>query len=386
MSAVPGVLYEARPTGWYARGRPPLPINVDRESLVLGEYIPSEFTAGLLPGWTPQMLEPVFPPGSSGNINITSPGPHRNKIFWGTVLMKSPEEAVFENCAFPGMDVRDRTTATGVIKAYGDGYYQWRAEDCLFDPGLWRDPDLFPSGRADGKTPITDFMLWNELTARFMNAVHGGRMTLRRCIVQNGADIIHSVQGMSTVSDPWYTLVEGCILRRATYYNAADAQAKGLKADGNHADIIQFNTGRRFTFRGNLIGGVRDVTGYSIYNPSTNPTGVSYNTGEDAFTSGVMLKQQVGIDDLRRLRDILFEKNFFQGGQYCINHPQSSTLPNTYENTSIRDNYFIRRDDGRYVIRNPGFAGIYENNLIVDLDGVGGFTVSDDEITYTNGA
>lgn len=385
MSIEAGMLYEARATGWHARGRPVVPLSVDRAALVLGTYIPVEgVTAGLLPGWTPSMLTPVFPTSSAGTIKISTPGPHRNMLFWGQVLMQSTTPPVFENCAFAGRDPRDLTSTSSTVKAYGSGFYQWQAEDCLFDPGLWRDPALFGAGRGDGKTPMLDFMQWSELVARFVNTVHGGRCTIQRSILQNGSDILHSTQSMLSADDPAFTLVEGSIVRRAAYYNAADAVSKGLRTDGNHADLLQFNAGRRFTFRGNLFGGVRDTTGYDIYNATTNPTGVSYNSGDDAFTSGVMLKQQVSTDDLRRLRDILFEKNFFQGGQYCINHPQSSTLPNDFENTIIRDNYFVRRDDGRYVIRNSAFSSCYSNNRVIDLDGSGGFTVAE-PITIANG-
>jgi hypothetical protein len=368
-------------TGYTAPGRLTLPTTMDRSSLVSGAFIANRRTSGLLPGWTPSMLTPV-PPNSSGQIPIKDPGPYENKIFWGTVLMQSPTMPVFRNCAFPGKDPRTATSATGVIKAYGSGYYQWWAEDCLLDAGLWMDPTV---QRPDGAAPI-DFKTWNRAVATRVNGLHGGRGTLLRCEVTRVGDTVQSVQTPADASDTSFTRIKHSWLHGNAYYLGADYASLGLPADGNHADGFQFSTGQHFYIEGNLIGGPRDTTGFETYNPATNPDGASFNSGDDAFNAGIMVSQggTQPPSSLQLLGDIEITKNIFWGGKYCINHPQSSTRPNPFTTFAAHDNLYVRRADGRYVIRNAAFADRYWNERVIDLDGFGGFTVGE-LITFTNG-
>ena len=109
-----------------------------------------------------------------------------------------------------------------------------------------------------------------------------------------------------------------------------------------------------------------------------------YNSGDDAKNAILMLKQEVSNDELDRIENVLIEKNFFQGGVYCINHSFSESRPNLFETTQIRDNYFVRRGNGRYVIRHTDFADCYSNNRIIDLTDDRGFVVGE-PIGYQNG-
>lgn len=381
VEAVAGVLYQSTPTGWVARGRPTLPITTDRNALVAGEYIPGPLTAGLLPGWTPQMLTPVYP-GTSGQITISGPGPYENLIFWGTVLMRSTQMPVFRNCAFAGRNPAERPSA--VIKCYGTGYYQWYAEDCLINPGLWMDPDVT---RPDG-LPAMDFPTWNRAAAG-INGMHGGRGTLLRSEIVYAADSAQLTQMWGGDADTSFTLIEGCWLHRNAFYWAADWSAAGVQSDGNHADNVQFSYGRNFTLRGNKIGGHRDETGYALYDPTDRPDGVSYNSGDDAKTSGIMLAQGSYTSsnaEQRLLKNILIEKNFFEGGRYGINLVNNSSYPNDWVSNGlvIRDNFHVRRSDGRYVIRPASYSGVFSNGRIVDVDEFGNFEIGE-PVTYTNG-
>jgi hypothetical protein len=379
VEAIVGVPYFATSAGWVANRRPTLPTNSDRESLVLGAYIPDDSTTGLLPEWTPARLTPM---GNGTSVTITGPGPYENILFWGTVNMKSPTLPVFRNCAFAGPNPLAGSAATGCIKCFGAGFYQWYAEDCLIDPGLWRDPTVT---RPDGSAMLS-WSAWNKAVAGHVNGVHGGRGTLLRCNVRNTGDNVQSTQRMNDAADPGFTWIEGSWLHGNLYYLAADAVASGFPSDGNHADNFQFHTGSHFTLIGNRIGGPRDASGYGIYDPDTNPSGVSYNTGDDAFNAGIMVSQGGATPptSLELLQDIEMHHNFFEGGKYGINHPQSSTRPNDFATYSCHDNYFIRRADGKYVIRNAAFSSRYVNNRVVDVNGSGGFTVAE-LIPYTNG-
>lgn len=385
MSPTAGVLYDPRATGLYAPGRPAITVPFSRESLVYGTYVPGPLTAGLLPGWTPDMLTPVYPT-SGTQITISSPGPYENKIFWGTVLMRSATKPIFRNCAFAGPGV-----GQAAIKCYGTGYYQWEAEDCLIDPGLWMDPDLV---RPGGAAPYT-YDQWHRAAAG-MNGIHGGRFTLRRTEIRRVGDSFSETMVRRGPDDNDFTLGEGNWFHQNAYYFAADWATVGVQSDGNHADNIQFANGGPHTWRGNLFGGIRNEAGYAIY--PADPDGISDNLGDDAWNAGIIFTQQTSTDDTHRIREVLIENNIFMGGKYGINHPlvSASIGTNSYADTLVRNNYFVRRNDGtgngalqtdgnyaRYVNRHLGYAGSYSNNRVVDLDGLGGFTVGE-LIVYKN--
>lgn len=390
-TAVVGVTYFATPTGWMAKGRETLPITADRSGLVSGTFIPNRLTSGLLPGYTPATLPNVVGTGSA--INITTPGPYRDTLFWGTVNMKSPVMPEFYNCAFAGPNPLAGTGATGCIKA-DSTMFQWYAEDCLIDAGLWKDPTVVQPGLSG---PM-DFATWNRAVASHINGWHGGRGTLLRCEVKNVGDNVQSVQTMLSGSDTAFTLIRHSWLHGNAYYMAADWAAAGVQSDGNHADGFQFSTGQNFEIDGCLIGGVRDTTGYDIYNASTNPGGVSYNTGDDPFNAGIMVSQggSTPPSSLQLLGNIEIHHSFFWGGKYGINHPQSDTRPNDFASFSCHDNLFVRRNDGtgngalqidgnyaRYVNRDIEFVSLYANNRVADVNPDGTFDVGE-LIVYKN--
>lgn len=337
----------------------------ERDQLVLGEYIPGPNTTGLLPGWTAGDLEPVYPSAGQNHINITTPGPHENKIFWGEVRIQAP--AVFRNCMFPGQDPATYSGHSGIIRCFGSGVPQWEAHDCVIDPGLWRDPTVTRPGDA----PITDLTTW-RLGLSWTTGVYGGSCTLRRCEITNVQDGFGLIQAKADPDDPSFSLIEGCWIHRILFYRGEGWHQE----EGTHSDAVQTHVGSNLTLRGNMLGGVRDEAGYEA-----NP---GYNSGDDAKNAILMLKQEVSNDELDRIENVLIEKNFFQGGVYCINHSFSESRPNLFETTQIRDNYFVRRGNGRYVIRHTDFADCYSNNRIIDLTDDRRFVVGE-PIGYQNG-
>lgn len=392
MSVIPGVLYRATTTALVAPGRPSVPFGIDRTALTLGTYIPGKGTAGLLQGWTPDMLEPVYPPGSTATVKgsstqiaINGPGPYVNKIFWGTVLMKY-KGAKFINCAFPGPGV-----GQACIKSYGTGYESWSGEDCLVDAGLWMDPTLT---RPGGEAAWT-YDKWHR-TACNTNGIHGGRFNVQRWEIRRVGDSISETMVKRDASDVDETVAEGCWFHQNAYYFAADWATVGVQSDGNHADHDQIANGGKHTRRGNRYGGYRDEQGYTLY--PADPAAISDNIGDDAWNSGIIFTQQTSTDDAHRIQGVLIEKNFFEGGKYCINHPlvSASIGVNDFSDTVVRDNFFIRRNDGtgngalqtdghyaRYVNRALSYAGSYSNNRVIDLDAFGNFTVGE-LIVYKN--
>lgn len=384
MSTIPGVTYRHRASGFTAPDRATLPIGgLDRHDLVRGTFLPNNsLYSGLEPGWTPSMLDPVFP-GSSGQITYANGGLIENKLIWATALPRSPDGSLkFKNCLVAGRDPREVTGGTGCIKAYGTGYYQFEMESCVLDPGVWKDPTL-ASMMPPGKTPMA-FAAWNRAVAARINGIHGGRCTLRFVEIKNVADCFQETMKWGGVTDTSFILVEDSWLHGNAYYRASDYAAAGVPSDGNHADGAQLANGRDITFRGVYFGGPRDLAGYSIYDPTTNPSGVSYNSGDDAYNAEIMIAQITSLSDTDRMENILVEQCYFEGGKYGINQPMSSTLADDMDTIIIRDNFFVRRADGKYVIRNAAYASHYTNNKIIDLDGIGGFTVGS-SITYTNG-
>lgn len=338
----------------------------EREKLVLGEYIPGPKTTGLLPGWTPADLDPVYPPAGQNHINITTPQTYENKIFWGEVRINAP--AVFRNCMFAGADPVTYTSASGIIRCFGANTPQWEAHDCVIDPALWLDPTVV---RPGGAAP-TDLATWRFRLA-WTTGIYGGACTLRRCEITNVQDGFGLIQAMADENDTdSFSLVEGCWIHRMIYYRGEGWH----QPEGTHSDVVQTHVGRNLTLRGNMLGGERDPVGYAA-----DP---GYNSGDDAQNACLMLKQERSFDEFDRIENVLIEKNFWQGGVYCINHAFSESRPNMFETTQIRDNYFIRRANSQYVIRHENFVDCYSNNRIVDVHPDGTFTVGE-LIPYNKG-
>lgn len=387
---IQGPTYSPLNTGsWYAPGRPASGVNFDRAQLVPGTYMANNpLTTGLLPGWSVYDLEPLNPPTAGATQRTFSVGGVvENKLIWGAALARCATlDLKFRNCAIAGWP-----GAQAAVKCYGTGYYQFEMEDCLIDHGLWMDPDL---ARPNGMAPLT-YDEWHRSAAN-MNGMHGGRVTMRRTEIRRVSDSFSGTQTMRSADDNDFTLEEGNWYHENAYYFAADWAALGLQSDGNHADNKQVTTGHHHTARGNYYGGFRNEAGYVIY--PNDPEGISTNLGDDAWNSGIIFTQQVNTDDFHRISDVLIEKNIFEGGKYCINHPQvsASVGTNDFHDTVVRDNLFVRRNDGvgngalqtdgnyaRYVNRYIGYASSYSNNRVIDPDGLGGYTLGE-PIVYKN--
>lgn len=380
MAAIPGAYYQATPTGWVARGRPTLPINIDREALVLGAYIPGPGTAGLLPGWTPAMLDPVYA-DSAGNITITGPGPYENKLFWGTLNMKSPTPPVFRNCATAGrrpylyasLDANGFIVANsevsgsvaGLIKCFGTGFHPWVMTDSLIAGDLWLDASLNPPG---GAVPLWD---WRRLMA-FSAGVHGGWMTLQRCEIRNVQDGWSMNQTRTSVDDMRTSVVQGNWWHSGVYYFGPDWVNT---TDGPHADGNQTNTGGDALIEGNAYGGAVDTTGYLA-------TPYKWNSGASFYNADFMLKQEVDDGDLRRIRNLRIRKNFLWPmlgpTAYSINHFFVTSRPGGFtEGCDVTENYLVRDAREQYINRSSEFAALYSGNRVIDVNPDRTFTIGE---------
>lgn len=385
---------------WLAPARAALPDLVapatSRSNPDRGQYVPNDpLYTGLLPGWTPAMLDPVYPTTSggaynpTGYINITSPGPYVNKIFWGQVRMASSTLPVFRNCVFAGHEPSWLPSSVyGSIQCYGTSGRQWLVEDSLIDDGMWMRTDV-PS---IPHTPF-DFSTW-QINKRRSVGVHGGRGTLRRTEVRNVQDGWNSaanitVEGNSIYEDA-FTAIEDCWFHDGMYYR--DINVMPTLHEGTHCDAFQTGVGRNYSIVGTYFGGRRDPAGYGAYfngaavDPSDPAYGsYGYNSGDDFWNSCFQIKQETDTTRKNLVTNFQVEECFFEGGTYCINMTTTPGLLDSTDGESfVRNNYFIRRTDSKYVIRKDEYADLFTNNRIVDLDGAGGFAVGA-AINYTRG-
>jgi len=356
-----------------------------RESLIIGKYIPNETNTGLLPGYTPDNLEQVVPPTGSYEIKLTE-GYYENKIFWGQVNINKVRtgKVTFRNCFFAGCDP-DKIPAgykkndATLYKYYKETYglicddrliTQWEMQDCKFDPSVWFDASIVHPGDYT-RTGNMSFML------RSTAGIRGGSGTIKRCEITNVQDGFSIVQWASDIKgDLSFLTIEGCWIHKMIFYKGVGHP----QPEGTHSDCIQFHVGRNITIRGNRIGGAYDAFGYE-----QDP---SYNSGDDVKNSGIMLQQEVDSQSINKLLNIVIEENLFEGaksGAYNINH--SPKYNNSFETTQIKNNRFIQRSPAHYVIRPKLWADRYSNNKIVTwkVEGVS-INATTTEINYSTGA
>lgn len=331
----------------------------EREVLTLGAYIPGWKTTGLLSGWNLEDLTPITPNGSSYYIT-TNPGQvYENCIFWGEVRPNKVQGVTFKNCAFAGPSPAHGLTTYNSIRCYDQDTKQWWLEDCVIDPFLWSRGDLNPPGGAYELSDLPGLL-------RASIAIRGGRGTVRRVDIRNAQDGFHWIQSKANPSDPAFLTVEGSWIHAMNYYRGP---LHPSQPEGTHSDGFQSHYGSNLILRGNMIGGAHSPFGY-------NQT-PAYNSGDDCYNAGIMLKQETwnvsGVPDRanREIQNVLIEKNFFNGGRdgsFGINHFYNSNYPNEFTTTQIKDNFFIQRTDTDYVVRPTRFSSLYSNNKVITLN------------------
>ena len=346
-----------------------------RESLIIGEYIPNESNTGLLPGWKPEMLERVIP--STEKFISLAPGLYENKIFWCEVRIPNngASGVTFRNCLFAGWDPGEIGDATGggqpgrdatqALQCWNNNIAQWAMYDCKIDASAWFDASLNPPGGA--RAGNMSYKL------RSVAGFRGGSGTVCRCEITSVQDGIGIIQYSANEEDNSFLKIEGNWIHKMIFYKGVGHH----QPEGTHSDCIQFHIGRNITIRGNRIGGIYDSYGYA-----QNP---AYNSGDDAKNSIIMLKQEVNNLPINKLQNVLIEKNVFEGGFYAINHAAANG--NSFETTQIENNWFIQRFPTYYVIRPDAFSYCYINNKIAtwNVEGVS-INVTTTEINYNRGA
>lgn len=330
------------PTGWRGRGLGEVtgePEEPDRESLVRGAYIPSAATTGpLISSWVNQEGN------AAGYIQLTTANTHYEGItFWGEVRCRAPGIS-FNNCRFAGPNPDLFVGISGsCFKSYGEGYYHWRADNCLFDPGLWQ---------------IERGKVWDINNFVHVSGIAGGDCELRWCHIRNVVDGIAWVQN-DGITDPgntgWnaggitvpagqrFIVVDRCLIEKGKWVCGPIYQAYSWAQSGGgpHCDAFQFNTGRNCWITGTMLGGPRDSAGYIPWpNDGINPG----NTGLDYSNAAIMLQQEAGVfdsSDPRYVTNVLIEDNILGGGVASININYKNQ--NALAGCIIRNNKILQR-------------------------------------------
>lgn len=355
---------------WTSPGRADIPLippaPPPRTSLVAGVDRPVASTVGLID--TSVTMTNVNPSTPSAYINITVPGTYSNNIYWGTVRPQT-SGVIFDNCIFAGTDTSTLTGLRGCIQNYGTGPAHFEMYNCVIDPGLW----MTLRGVVPG------------IKGAYVFGIHGGNVTMKWCEVVNCPDgINYSGPNDLTLANAAYSLIEMNWFHKAYYANDWYGQSDGQP----HNDGIQITGGKNITIRGNVIGGHRDAAGYIVW-----PGG--YNSGDDFWNAGLMIKQEVLGNAAAFIENVLIEKNWLGGGVATIN--QTATADNWMATNIIRDNWLLERQaswgykmsgdgpttdtghrtdtatpGGYYILRPTGFQGTFSNNRIISAAGVVG--------------
>jgi hypothetical protein len=309
-------------SSYWAPGRAPINPLPDRDALVPGNWRPD-----LHPEWIGPVegttFTDVYPTsGQVITVSTSSPYVHAGVVdgvrFWGQVKFAANAAGlIFKNCWFVGPDpaVPTGNGIWGCISSYGGETRHVKIIDSIIDPSLW--------WTVEGR-------LGNPLIV----GIHGGDMELLRCEIVNCQDGVNFLgpTGSLAIAQAAFFTMESCWVHKGYYTNNWYGPSDGQP----HCDGFQTNTGKNITIRGCTIGGERDVTGYIVW-----PGG--YNAGDDFWNAAFMIKQESSNDDIRRIENVLIEKNWIGGGTASINFSYNPTYPNTYASTVIRDNWFFNR-------------------------------------------
>lgn len=335
--AITGVPYAATAFGWIAYGRDTLTLveePVDRESLILGEYIPGEGTAGLI---DPDATFTEVNAGPNGYCDLTSTTPYVNMIFFGSVRPRV-EGVQLINCILAGGDPALTTGGASCLQNYGSSPFLITMIDCLLSQEVWHT--------RRGRTT------WR----RACYGVDGCMFIARRCEVTHVEDGFH-LTGPGA-GDPWRNvgIMEGNWVHYGQYSNALTVPSDGQP----HCDAIQFNTGKNWRIVGNMLGGQRVQSGYRVW-----PGG--YNAGDDFWNACIMFKQEVSDTAPQTLiENVLIEKNFLCGGTASLNHAAGATSPQKFATSIVRDNkIFTRGNDwgaNRRASTTAGDPNVYQEN------------------------
>ncbi|MFC7619510.1 hypothetical protein [Microlunatus sp. GCM10028923] len=348
----------------------------NRAELRRGGYLPGPGTTGPLPGTrlTKITADASRRGGEPGRFTVED----RNAVFdgyefWAEVV--PAEGSVFRNCVFRGIDPNLVTNknARAAIVAHASPHFV--LENCLIDPDGW--------------------LTQRERPHRVIhsNGIRGADFEARWCEIRNVADGIGIVGHGAEADDARskITDIDRCWIHAGSYVNDYYV----THSDGQiHGDAVQFHTGKNITIRGCTLGGVRDVAGYNVWQfngpnrdgfvgGSPADTAGGRNTGDDHYTSVLMVKQEVADDVWRRLENVVIEDNGIGGGVASVNNVMSSTTPGqTWSSLTISGNRFFERgpdwgrhldqgqpkDEGAgyYLLKGRGSLATIEGNTIWD--------------------
>jgi hypothetical protein len=161
--------------------------------------------------------------------------------------------------------------------------------------------------------------------------------------------------------------IEGCWIHNSYVdgWAAGDPTEPSLGNNRTHNDCIQFHQGSNYTVRGNYLGGLRK---YYVNDPNSTADEAIADSADDFDNTCIMMQQEVSSDPTIALKNILIEKNWFQGGSasFNIGFKNSNALNN---NVVIRNNRFVPRispGGGYYIYQAGGTSPTLSNNVMDD--------------------
>lgn len=363
----------------------------NRDALVAGVHKPDANNTG---PYTVTSWVDVFPTGGNNFITISASGTYYGRNYWGQIRVTAPHDTVFfRECCFMGPDPDSYGSGgAGIIQSFGTNPKRFEVWDSILDPMPW----VTMQGRASLNP--------------YSYGVHGGNVKMYRTEVLNVHDPWNWI-GPNPSSTAQDLTDQSHIMQQCWFHKGFYANNQYPPNDGQpHCDGLQTNFGRNLLIKGSVIGGVRDWVGYNTWPGSTvtdnslrlghgSFDGAGYNSGDDFWNAGIMFKQEPDggagggtYTDAGRIRNVTIEDNWIYGGVSGINHAGGgSELPNTFENTVVRNNRFGLRgadygvkltvpggatfgtlpidgttsnSSGYYILRHSNWAAMYSGNTI----------------------
>jgi hypothetical protein len=359
-----------------------------RESLVFGEYVPGPTTTGPLPGSIIQTLGtgPTWKGQSVYDIIADCPLEVPNAADWndgtdyrytvsaanysategtyvveglrlyGSINLNGYSNVIVRNCEIWGDCSHSGATSPIFSNPGGENLNGLDVYNCRFPGRPRRRPDTY-----NGKAMLTKGYI--DPANHVNNGMRGGNYRIRWCEFYRYPDGIGltSQNGSVSIMGNWIHgsgYIEWPPIDAAVTYYTDEARTNLVTGNGyfpsaaggsmyTHEDCIQFHRGRHYRICGNALGNYRggacsgsfdhnaDWTYVKPPTGSGSTIGTYYPSGEpsqraqilaceDYYNSCFMITQEVSSSDADRVGDVIIWNNFLGGGVSTINFPSAT--------------------------------------------------------------